>query len=153
MFLLGKQEDPNVRPDSSSHWPADGNKNNNAAASIVSASMLVRGVLTSSGDFHVAGTVEGDVRCGRLVITETGAVSGDVVAQEVRIHGRFNGQIRAICVVLCAGSQVEGNISQSVLRVEQGARFDGRCDRTAEAVDAPTHQEPTMAALNAVAIS
>jgi cytoskeletal protein CcmA (bactofilin family) len=95
--------------------------------SIIGPSVQMRGALRSIGDFHIEGSIEGDIQCSSLVIAESGQVQGDIFADRVMIRGRFSGALHANEVVLSAGSHVEGIIIQKSLQVEAGARFNGDC--------------------------
>ncbi|HSZ74788.1 MAG TPA: polymer-forming cytoskeletal protein [Rhizomicrobium sp.] len=95
--------------------------------SIISADLNVTGTLSSAGDVQIEGQVDGDVRCGSLVIGEKAFVQGEIVAEEVTIRGRVQGSIRARKIQLCATCHVEGNILHEAFAVEAGAFFEGNC--------------------------
>ena len=97
---------------------------------IVSSDMVVNGTLTSTGEIQVDGRVDGDVRCVRLAIGETGQVYGEIIAGDVTNRGRVKGQIRAHKVLLSASSHFEGSILHAVLAVEAGAFIEGNCQHS-----------------------
>jgi cytoskeletal protein CcmA (bactofilin family) len=49
------------------------------------------------------------------------------------VRGQISGVIRGVTVTLQASSRVEGDIHHLSLAIEQGAEFDGRCRRPADA--------------------
>ena len=98
-----------------------------STASVISADLVINGTLTSTGDIHVDGRVEGDVRSTSLVVGEKAFVHGELCAEEVTVRGRVQGSIRARKVLLCATSHVEGNILHEAFAVETGAFFEGNC--------------------------
>ena len=102
-------------------------KRNRAAPSIISADMIMQGTLSSAGDIHVDGRVEGDARSVSLVVGDTAEIHGEVLAEEVTIRGKVIGSIRARKVLLTATSHVEGDILHEALAVESGAFFEGNC--------------------------
>jgi len=51
----------------------------------------------------------------------------------VIVRGRTSGAVRAMTVALQASARVEGDIHHMSLTIEQGAEFDGRCRRPANA--------------------
>lgn len=98
-----------------------------AAPSIISADLVINGMLTSTGDIQIDGRVEGDVHSAGLVIGEKAFINGDVVAEEVTVRGRVQGGIRARKVLLASTCHVEGNILHEAFAVETGAFFEGNC--------------------------
>lgn len=97
-----------------------------AVASLIADGVRIHGNLETSGDLHLDGTVEGDLRVGCLVIGETGSVSGAIHADAVEVRGRVTGVICARRVKLWATARVDGDISHTELAIESGAHFEGR---------------------------
>jgi cytoskeletal protein CcmA (bactofilin family) len=89
--------------------------------------------IISQGTLQVDGEVEGDVRGTEVIIGEKGRVTGTVAAERVIVRGTISGVIRGMTVTLQASSRVEGDIHHMSLAIEQGAEFDGRCKRPADA--------------------
>lgn len=99
------------------------------APSIVSADMTIRGDLNGSGDLQIEGKVFGRISVDHLVITESGAVEGEIVAKAVRVSGQLIGTIQAGSVTLTPSARVQGDISHDILAIEAGAQLDGQCKR------------------------
>jgi cytoskeletal protein CcmA (bactofilin family) len=89
--------------------------------------------IISRGTLQVDGEVEGDVGGAEIIIGEEGRVTGTVAAERVIVRGRISGVIRAMTVALQPSARVEGDIHHMSLAIEQGAEFDGRCRRSANA--------------------
>ena len=89
--------------------------------------------IISRGTLQVDGEVEGDVGGAEIIIGEQGRVTGTVAAERVIVRGRISGVIRAMTVALQPSARVEGDIHHMSLVIEQGAEFDGRCRRPADA--------------------
>ena len=87
----------------------------------------------SQGTLQVDGKIEGDVGGAEVIIGERGKVSGTVAAERVIVRGTISGVIRGATVTLQSSSHVEGDIHHMSLAIEQGAEFDGRCRRAADA--------------------
>jgi len=87
----------------------------------------------SQGTLQVDGEIEGDVGGAEVIIGERGKVSGTVAAERVIVRGTISGVIRGATVTLQSSSHVEGDIHHMSLAIEQGAEFDGRCRRAADA--------------------
>ena len=89
--------------------------------------------IISQGTLQVDGEVEGDVGGSEVIIGEKGKVTGTVAAESVIVRGQVSGVIRGVTVTLQSSSRVEGDIHHMSLAIEQGAEFDGRCRRPADA--------------------
>jgi cytoskeletal protein CcmA (bactofilin family) len=98
-----------------------------SAPSIISADMIIQGVLNSTGDIQIDGRLEGDVRSVGLVIGEKAEIHGEIYAEDVTVRGKVVGRIRARKVMLAATSHVEGDILHEAFAVESGAFFEGNC--------------------------
>jgi cytoskeletal protein CcmA (bactofilin family) len=103
-------------------------------ASLIAENVSLTGELASDGEVHLDGALQGDVRVARLSIGERGLVEGAITADAVEVRGRVRGRIEARSVRLMASADVEGDIVQTELAIEAGARFVGRSlQREAEA--------------------
>jgi cytoskeletal protein CcmA (bactofilin family) len=89
--------------------------------------------IISQGTLQVDGEVEGDVIGNEVIVGELGQVTGTVAAERVTVRGKISGAIRSLAVTLESSARVEGDIHQMSLLIEQGAEFDGRCRRPADA--------------------
>jgi cytoskeletal protein CcmA (bactofilin family) len=121
----GPAKPPSARPASSE-----------AGKSVISNDLKIIGQslrIVSRGTLQVDGEVEGDVGGAEIIIGEEGRVTGTVAAERVIVRGRISGVIRATTVALQASARVEGDIHHMSLVIEQGAEFDGRCRRPADA--------------------
>ena len=99
--------------------------------SIISADTTVRGDMQSIGELHVEGAVIGNINVAKLVITDGGSVTGDVIASDVRICGTLTGVVRSKMVTLTTTAQVNGDVYHEVLAIEAGASLEGQCRRLA----------------------
>lgn len=99
------------------------------ATSTIGEDLTVTGNVTSKGEIHLEGNVNGDVRCVSLVLGETAEVRGNVMAEDVVIRGRLVGSVRGLSVSLQATSHVEGDVIHKTLTIEQGAYFEGKSRR------------------------
>jgi cytoskeletal protein CcmA (bactofilin family) len=109
-----------------------------AGKSVISKDLKIIGQslrIISRGTLQVDGEVEGDVGGAEIIIGEEGRVTGTVVAERVIVRGTISGVIRAMTVALQSSARVEGDIHHMSLVIEQGAEFDGRCRRPADATE------------------
>lgn len=98
-------------------------------ASTLSADLLITGNLKTSGDINVEGQVDGDIRAHLLTVGEGATVKGEVVADDVVIHGRIVGRVRGLKVRLTSTARVEGDIIHKTIAIESGAHFEGSVQR------------------------
>ena len=94
--------------------------------SIIGEDLTIRGNVTSKGEVQLEGEIEGEIRCGSLLLGDKGQVMGGVAAEDVVVRGRIIGSIRGLRVTLQAQCHVEGDIFHQGLTIEQGAYFEGK---------------------------
>lgn len=99
------------------------------APSVLSSDLTITGNVRSSGDIQVEGSVEGDIRAHTLVVGEGATVKGEVVAEEVVVHGRVVGRLRGLKVRLTQSARCEGDIVHKTIAIESGAHFEGSVQR------------------------
>lgn len=95
----------------------------------ISNGTTIKGDVVANGDFRLDGQLEGDVTInGRLVIGESGSITGNVVCQNAIIMGLMNGNISVKELLsLNATARVKGDILINQLSIEPGATFSGSC--------------------------
>ena len=93
--------------------------------SIIGEDLTIRGNITSKGEIQVDGEIEGDIRCGSLLLGDKSKVTGGVVAEDVVVRGHIVGSVKGLRITLQAQSHVEGDIFHQSLAIEQGAYFEG----------------------------
>ena len=86
--------------------------------------------MRSPGEIQVDGEIEGDIRCGSLLLGDKSKVTGGIVAEDVVVRGHIVGSVRGVRITLQAQSQVEGDIVHQSLAIEQGACFEGTSRRS-----------------------
>ena len=94
--------------------------------STVSSDLQFEGSIAGAGDLQVDGSVKGDIRVGRLIVGETGAIEGNVTADYLEVRGRIVGSVSGKQVKLVSTAYVDGDISAEQLSIDIGAYFQGR---------------------------
>lgn len=94
--------------------------------STLSSDLQFDGNISGGGDLQIDGAIKGDVRVGRLIVGETGAVEGNVSADYVEVRGRIVGGVSGKQVKLIATAYVDGDITAEQLSIDIGAYFQGR---------------------------
>jgi cytoskeletal protein CcmA (bactofilin family) len=102
-----------------------------SGASTIAEGLTIVGNVTSKGELHIDGRIQGDVRCVTVVLGENSEIEGNVTAEDVVIRGRLIGSARALRVMLQSTAHVEGDLLHKDLAMEQGAFFQGnsRCSQ------------------------
>jgi cytoskeletal protein CcmA (bactofilin family) len=124
---------PSARPaetgSSAESYPATVQSRPKPAPSVLSSDLTIKGNVITSGDVQVEGTVEGDIHAHLLTVGEGATVKGEVVADDVVVHGRVIGRLRGLKVRLTASAKVEGDIVHKTIAIESGAHFEGSVQR------------------------
>ncbi len=119
--------------------------------STLSADLNFEGNVSGGGDLQIDGQIKGDVRVGRLIVGETGAVEGNVSADYIEIRGRVQGAVAGKQVKLVSTAYVDGDITAEQLSIDVGAYFQGRCIQGRR--DAPAAPRPQATPQPATAAS
>jgi cytoskeletal protein CcmA (bactofilin family) len=96
----------------------------------IAADAVLTGDLVTAGCLHIDGTIKGDVRCGRLSQGPSGAVHGNIVAEQARLAGLVDGAVEAGALVLEASARVTGDILYQSVGIAPGAQVEGRLRRS-----------------------
>ena len=96
------------------------------APSVLSSDLTIHGNVRTSGDVQIEGIVEGDIHAQVLIVGESATVKGEVVADEVVVHGRVIGRLRGLKVRLSSSARCEGDIVHKTIAIESGAHFEAR---------------------------
>jgi cytoskeletal protein CcmA (bactofilin family) len=105
--------------------------------SIVAADLHIVGNVSTEGELHIDGRIDGDVEGHAVTIGESGYVDGHIETQAITIRGIVRGSIRARRVHLVTGCKVIADITHDALTVDEGASFEGHCRRVTEGEAAP----------------
>lgn len=96
---------------------------------IITVGTLIKGDITATGDFRLDGTLEGNIQLnGKLVVGDSGVVTGNVMCQNANIIGTVNGNLSVKELLsLHTSARVRGDILINKLSIEPGAVFTGKC--------------------------
>lgn len=104
------------------------------SVSRISEGTIIKGEIVSPYDIRIDGSFEGKLSAkGRVVIGENSEIKGDIVAMNVDLFGKVDGNIYVKDVLsLKEGCVLEGNIQTRKLYVELGSEFNGNCKMIGE---------------------
>jgi cytoskeletal protein CcmA (bactofilin family) len=101
------------------------------SATIVGPLTKIRGEVSGTENLLVDGEIEGIIRLdgGTLTVRAEGHVRATVIAQDVIVLGRVDGEIRASGLLHLRGSAiVQGDVFAARLSIEDGATLRGHAD-------------------------
>ena len=102
--------------------------NPNAASAFLGPGSKITGTVKLDSTGRIEGEVEGEIHARDLVIGESAVVKATVHGATVVVHGTVTGDIRATSrLEISKPAKVKGNISSTVLVIEEGASFEGKC--------------------------
>lgn len=115
--------------------------------SIIAADLRIVGNLICGGAIEIEGEVEGNVSCGRVTVRRTGAIKGDVDADEIHVDGQIHGLVKGKSVTLTESGRVVGMVIYESLAVKDGAYIEGQC-QSAERMQRKAVEAIEMQAVN-----
>lgn len=111
----------------------------------------VNGVLSFSGPVEIEGEVEGELRAPeKLTIGESASIKAKITGGEIIVKGVVNGDLHASKKLsLKKPAKVYGNIFCSVLSIEEGVVFEGKCDmKVADSTKSPASLDKGVSSAN-----
>lgn len=108
----------------------------------VAAGMKIVGTVTADGAVQIEGELEGEVRCGSLVVARGGKIKGPVSAESIVVDGLVEGPIQASEITLKSEAHVLGDIACQTVAIEKGAFIEGKLQRASGANAAASFVEP-----------
>jgi len=99
------------------------------AINMISEDSKIEGKIESKSDIRTAGSVKGEIQTdGKLILTSTSHVNGDIKAVDADISGKIDGEIFIKNkLILRKSAVIKGDIHTKSLLIEEGAQFDGIC--------------------------
>jgi len=109
---------------------------------LIGVGTTLTGNIESIENLQVEGKVNGDIRCDELVVTETGCITGDIVAKSITAEGTIKGSVRTDNLRLRKTSKIEGGVILKNWIVDSGARVDATCSFVNEDLGDVQKEEP-----------
>ena len=104
----------------------------------------LQGELVFEETFRIDGKFEGKILSGsELILGDSAEVTGEIEVGRLSVNGMLKGTVRAReRIELHARARVEANLTTPVLKIEEGARFEGSCrmgeDAKSNVIDLPS---------------
>jgi cytoskeletal protein CcmA (bactofilin family) len=97
----------------------------------IGASIVIKGDITAGEDLVISGKVEGSIAVdGHSVIVRQGAdVVADIHAKAIIVAGQVLGALKGDeAIELQSSAEVEGELAAPILKVHEGAVFNGKAE-------------------------
>lgn len=96
-------------------------------STVVSEDIVFRGEISYDNHLVIEGQVEGSIRSsGRLDISASGRVIGDIFVKQVSIEGFLQGNIKeADSVLIHKSGNLNGDLETRELQIERGGKHTG----------------------------
>lgn len=106
----------------------------NNSINLLGVGTEIIGDINSNGDIRIDGSLKGNLKTkGKVVIGETGFISGEIQCKNSDIEGKVEGKINVSELLsLKAVSSIKGDIVCRKLAIEPGAKFTGNCSMVAD---------------------
>lgn len=124
-----------------------------AIDTLIGPQVVIRGDLVFSGGLYVEGRIHGKVvaedgKPASLILSEHGAIEGEVRVPVVVINGELTGDVHAAeRVELAQKARVQGNVHYQVVEMSAGAQLTGRLVHAQQkALPAPEAVDATASA-------
>ncbi len=88
-----------------------------------------QGELAFEETFRIDGRFEGKILSGsELILGDSAEVKGEIEVGRLSVNGTLKGTVRAReRIELHARARVEASLTTPILKIEEGARFEGSC--------------------------
>ncbi|MBP6860975.1 MAG: polymer-forming cytoskeletal protein [Neisseriaceae bacterium] len=128
---------------------------NDKHLTIVAVATTFKGEINSEHMVQIDGTFEGLAASQtRVMISESGTLTGEVVAQEVSVFGQVKGKITANKVIIGHKGWVNATIVAEHLVIMEGGRYVGeKQESPADAALLPSATKPTAALADTVLVA
>ncbi len=95
----------------------------------ISEGTTLEGQIKIEGDIKVEGSVKGTITSkGKVIISNTGKVDGDIICQSAEIAGNVGGKLKIADILYLKGNAtIDGDINTGKLVIENGVKFNGNC--------------------------
>lgn len=129
--MLGMKSKTKTKSGSDRNHSSNGlpSKMGKGATTVIAKGTKLDGIFECSQDVRLDGEILGEVKCdGRLVMGESGKISGKIKTSDADIMGTIEGEIVVNgSLVLRSTAFIKGTIIAAFMSVEEGARYTGEC--------------------------
>ncbi len=97
---------------------------------VLAQGIEIIGTIRFQNDMHIDGKIDGEIQSdsGKVTIGELADIKGNIQAGEVHVYGRVEGNVRSTRCHLNERAVITGDITTTVLSMDEGARLSGRAE-------------------------
>lgn len=97
------------------------------SVNMISEGTKLKGTLNTKNDIRIAGTLDGEAKAeGKIIVSSTGKVDGNIEAVDADIAGNINGEVRVTNkLILRKSSAIDGDIYTKTILAEEGSKING----------------------------
>lgn len=116
------------------------------SSNIIGKETCLEGTLSTVGNLRVEGKVIGGITSkAKVVLSNTAWVKGNIEAQNAEIGGEIEGVIKISgLLTLKPTAVIQGDIITNKLVFEEGAKFNGKCQMSAQVQEAAINAQNTL---------
>ena len=96
----------------------------NSSPSVIAKNSTINGNINSSGTIEIEGSVYGEINTKTLIIRQSGFFQGKVIAEDIYIQGKCEGNIIVKKISISQTANINGEISYQTMSVQDGACID-----------------------------
>lgn len=114
-------------------------------AVIIGEGVVIKGVVSTSGDVVILGEVEGEVNARELTVGESGKLKGKILADTANIHGVVHETVKVNSSLnLGKTGRIYGAVEYCEIEIERGGEIVGTLTQSGTAIrrDAGKDVEP-----------
>lgn len=113
---------------------SDNTKQKSSSQSLSQQNTIAQGTtivgdIESKGGFRIDGVLKGTLKTtGKVVVGKTGAIHGDLEAENADFEGKFTGKMTlSNTLTIRSSAHIDGEVQTNKLSVEPGALFNATC--------------------------
>lgn len=97
---------------------------------VLAQGIEIIGTIRFQNDMHIDGKIDGEIQSdsGKVTIGELADIKGNIQAGEVHVYGHVEGNVRSTRCHLNERAVINGDITTTVLSMDEGARLSGRAE-------------------------
>jgi len=104
-------------------------------AVIIGEGVVIKGVVSTSGDVVILGEVEGEVNARELTVGESGKLKGKILADTANIHGVVHETVKVNSSLnLGKTGRIYGAVEYCEIEIERGGEIVGTLTQSGTAV-------------------
>jgi cytoskeletal protein CcmA (bactofilin family) len=93
---------------------------------MIGEGVIITGTIKANSKVTIQGTVDGDIECNSITISESGNVKGKIKTDTITVEGKTEGEINADDVLnIKSTGHVSGKFFYGEIQIEEGGKISG----------------------------